>query len=574
MMTLGIFGACSKQTRIYMSSEFPSYNSTNYRRYDNKNVYYFSNKVYTMSIYEISDTFENDSRQKYLNRRTASKSEVRNSKEKNPIQTISLVFLDDRRVLYYTLLQNTPDNKSLVSGGLPKSICLTDNFMSRDLAMTDLETGLADNGGFWPFKWLLGKKPIKRHYYHGIYNWTSDTTIDMKFQKNYALKANFEDRFVTFHCIVPNPKGERDSVIIDRISYTEKDIVSQNSNVDIKLNSLFNSKFKTIFTNQSFDTLNPKFEVIYRFGTKDTLYNKFTETGVEKSDYSKINAFVSLKELETNLAGYQVAKCIVTFPFANDINKSKEATIAYTLKNKESKTTAYQLSDTFAAEIKGVIDSAKSKGKPIISDTVIIEGATLKGFFNIYDRLGGRNKKDFRDFINKIALFDDYRVRIFKDKTYYKYVENSLVTVPLEKAQDLLVKIPITYRQVLKDTIQLEKKGRFSTRRDTVSIQYEFEFTIDSITVNNDVVLKKYYFSKDLVLKNRAFYRYNACGTNYGNLTKRFIRYLENERKPWDNTTALAKCEAANLIKKDANGYYIEEIIKDANGGYLKTKTW
>jgi hypothetical protein len=555
LFTIGVFMRCSSQKNslILTSSVFPLSQSP---QYGHDTLPLFNQKVYVMRIYEVADTFGNDFRQKYTNYRTVTKDEQTQLDRKGKlVQTICLVFLDDEQVLYYTFLQNNPDNKSQISANAPQRICLTDTVMERDLTMNEREKGLFDYNMFFPFTWL-GKQPIKRHFYHGIYRFNKeDKSIDMEFQNDYSAdkKNSMDNRFVKFKCSISE---EKDTITIDRVSYNEEDIINQNETTTLELKNIFDSKFNTNFTaiDVSGGNKNVKNEFIYDILTKKIKYTQFSIDGLteikDDKTINKINEIINFKFLQKTLPDFKVEQCIMTFSFKTD-NKWL-IKIQYKTLSGETYNANYTLSNDM---------NLNFKIKSINDFQIIIIGNKLiypPDFSQILDDI---NKKDFKEFIDKLAYFNDYRIRIYEDGTTEAFLENSLVTISLghentkNEANKLNITCKLSNDAQIKDIIPEYEFVVLKIKKDEISEQNSENKKITTI-------YKKYYLNDTQMVFSRYIYRKNFMKkkTNYiGTKTKikvDTLLFLEAV-KPF---VLNKKIKKTSINGKDC--FYIEEIIQ------------
>jgi hypothetical protein len=563
--------ACSKNYKVYMAYEFPSYNKINFKNQATKPIRLFNQSIYSMCIYKVRDTFDTDIRQKFVNRRTISKEELKNgallegeiqkSSLSNAeqmkqllVQTISVVFLDDERVLYYTTLQNNPENTyedAPNTATEPNNISLTDNpGRKKDITLEEKD-----------LVWLKKKKYPKRHYFHGVYRWTSDNTMVIEFQKSYhQLKKKYrydenkiKEQFVKFYCAVDS---NRENIFVTDISYQEADILAGNKEVKLDVNKVFGSKFNVAFSalniNKSTDKLELVNELGYIFYNKKVVYkDSKSKDFVEIKDIDKFNKSNPDKINKSIFDDYTVTKCVVNYDFKDTTSKS---TIEYTFKNKVTKTISFQFSPSFIRNIKSISTEKL---------TTTIEGNKLTGYFNIYDKLNPLNKTDFQTFISKITTFDSYRERKYNGDKVFIFLENIYLTLTINDTRSREIireeqgysKLAITYRLIHK----LDKK--------------EYEFKVDSIALDDLNTTKKYYINdkfaytrdlKDTCLSYRKMPKFNLFRMRQ----KRKIIY---NKIPFIGDSIMAKFPTD--FKIDSKGYYIEERLKENNTD-LKTLSW
>lgn len=582
LVCLVFVSACSHKS-YYTCEYFPMNEEKDNSSDTSGTVFLFNKKIYTMRIYEVEDTFLGDPRQRYVNHRTVSKfkelqleSTYLQNNNNKLIQTLCLIFLDEKRVLYYTMLQNTPVSRIREIADYPSKICLTDKAFQKDTLLKG-----------------------KQHYYQGIYRWTSASTIQMEFQKNYApvrIRKNpkkkvleeedKKQRFIRFLCSI-DPKG--DTLAINTVVYREENMLAENKEVQLSSKKVLGDKFKTVFAARAKDSIINRsdlydidYEIIIDQMRKLKFRNfkddKFTkEREILKSElYEYVDKLENFKrpQIDSVLNGdYDIDTCKIKLPNLKNSNIDS-VEVTYIFKNKKHISFFHHLSPFLIKELKG--NNKLNAGFSITIHNKQIIGQEAKG---IYDMLSARNKEDFDNFIKTISTIDNYRLRVYKYKAWADFIENKLKLMPLNASNTLKKPTPlvITYKLVTnKNTIPQIKKCEGSAI--VYSVKVENEFRIDSIkqafNADSSTFVNRYYLKDKAVDdKNLVFYKTNQTNQTNG---KDSVYYMPKWRKRFsperlkslndllNKVYALEDFEENGLIKDENGKYYIkEEIIKD-----------
>jgi hypothetical protein len=607
-----LFTACASKAIIYNGKDFPLYKELSYKNQTNVDMPLFNQKIFTMHIYQILDTFKSDKRQQYKNRRTISKDDsLVNLKDKKLelLQTLGIFFLDDERVMYYSDLQSNPILADVKTALLPQKICLTDNpAMKRDLTVED------------KYRTWVVPKFIQRHLYHGIYRWDTANTMQIEFQKTYTYKPNrfavffksincsifkkgaFRNnlywnrianeqnskkaKFVRFYCAV---SPQSDSLTVKNVAYAEKDILAGTEEVKINVKDVFGEQFNVAFiaTDNSeirksqYNTVpinNKQKEVIYDLNAKTILYNTISDAGIPE----KTNSF---KKLNTDSieSALTVKKCTISFPF-DDQSKLTTAQINYVFNNGVNRDKPYTFSPELTSELERIADGR------IVNKSLEIEimGSKLLGFFDIYDKLKTTNKKDFKNFITKIASFDEYKECIYANNDYESFVKNEYVSVRVkdlnyyvDSDDAIKSKVLFTYR-VLSDTLMKKKVNPLKSKYARQEFEFKVHGNITSaeITENDTVKYSTRRYKIDLtdsitvryvfcvVKKQKDKVVYAVVGKNRSIVTDTISRKINssNASEIIDKMNS-DKLYAKMGVKYDAVGkyFYLEERVKMVN---------